>query len=464
MSDKVDKPEDMVKGDWFGAQGGIDKDNVQLLYDVKSMKQYEEGGFKPIPEHAIKANHFEFNRNTINEILPPEMAYSFFNHYKMFEDMHRAEFSKPLNVLKRCAREIAHAAAYYMGRGSSAESLPKNIHSGPCIIVASGCSLDPVLPMLKDWKGGLVCSSSHAATLMYHGAPPTHVINFDMRTQDNEYDAKRWDYKKTTLITWPGMHPSVNGLWKGHKYFYRVFDPSVAFYAWALPAGYNWIETQMQPFAQSTAMQMAAANYMGYSPLILVGADFCMKPEATRFTSHWYRKPEGEKRKRWVESKPGTVDAIKESSLIITSAGGKLTLYTFLHYRRATIAELWSDGSNVFDCSDGTLNGLLPKADIEEVIATQGTNLRGRMRISKQIRDSLEPWLATEESYFIPMLGGHKLILAPDPVILRASLHQLHQYDDNLDAEKEFKRLDGLRVKGEAMRKSGQYGEAGLRE
>uniref|UniRef100_A0A6M3IGH3 6-hydroxymethylpterin diphosphokinase MptE-like domain-containing protein n=1 Tax=viral metagenome TaxID=1070528 RepID=A0A6M3IGH3_9ZZZZ len=458
------KVSESVTGQWFGSQGDINADKIQPLYDVASMEAYVEGGYKPIPESQVHANHFEFNRNTINEILPTEMLFSFFNHRQMYIDCHREEWSKPRNLISRIAQDIKAVTLYHMGRGSRAVPMPEKVESGPCIIIGSGCSLDDAIPHLKGWKGGIICSSSQASTLMYHGIVPTHILTFDVRTLDAEFDAKRWDYKRTKLVTWMGIHPSVNGGWQGEKYFYRVMDPSVMFYMYALPAGYNWIPTQLQPFAHSLAMQAAVANWLGYSPLILVGADFAYRKDKTRFDAWFYRKPPGEKRKRWIQYKAGPVEDCKQSQMLIHSAGGQVTNYTFLHYRKTQIAEQWIDGSNVFDCSEGVLNGLLPKVPIEDVVDSQGRCLKDRMVKPQVIRDRLEPWLASEQTYFVPMLGGHKLIMANDELHLMQSLVAMKDYDDNLDIAFEHRRLWGLHEEGEKLRSEGYYGQASYRE
>jgi len=430
------------------------------LHDDEIAKKFEDGGRKPIPENEITADMVAFQVATINKILPREMVSAFGNHYLLYKDMHRDEWAKPLAVLSRCADEIGESLRYYFRGRHQAHDLPQGNHSGPCIIIGSGCSLNDALPHLRKWGGGLICSSSHASTLQKYGAPPKHILNFDPFSAVEEFDAKPYDYAKTVMITHTGINPALHDWWKGTKYLYRVYDPAVYFYAYALSTGYNWIETQMQPFSHSIPMQMAAANFMGYSPLILMGCDQCYH-ETVRFDAWHYQKPTGEKRKRWVLS-PGepTQNAQNTNHIRITTAGGRLTDYVMTHYRTTTVAMSWVDNMHVVDASDGLLDGLYPKADIREVIETQGAKIRPQARST---RERLEPWLAVKQHYFVPMLEGHKLVVAQNMVHLEGMVRMLHDtYDPTIDVAAIMMRFRNVLEEGETKCADGTYGRAGL--
>lgn len=186
------------------------QDERQQLYDEEMVKLYEDGGRVPVPEHKIVADKVAFNNATINKILPREMFSAFGNHYWLYKEMHRDTWSKPFAVLSRCKDEIVESLRYYFGGHHMAHDLPKDIHKGPCIIIGSGCSLNDALPYLEGWKGGIICTSSQASTLMYYKAPPTQILNFDSFVNVPEFDAKRYSYNKTVMITWPGINPIIH--------------------------------------------------------------------------------------------------------------------------------------------------------------------------------------------------------------------------------------------------------------
>jgi len=435
---------------------GFNDPELKQLYPDEVLEKYKAGGYQTMPETEVVGNEAAVNVATINTVLPSEMVHSYWNHRQMFEDAHRDQWSRPWNVAARCGIDIWRSIKYYAGCGKTAENMPKGRYHGPCIIIGSGCSLDDALPLLHKWRGGLICSSSHAATLMYWGAAPSHVVNFDMRTHEREYDFPH-DYRKTVMITWPGIHPAVNARWQGRQYYYRVYDPAVNFYAYTLPGGYNWITTQLQPMGHSVAMQMSAATWMGYSPLILVGTDFCYT-DKTRFDAWWWRKHG--LRRRWEFSPAGETEDMRESNILINTAGGRVSDWMLLHYRRTTVVTSWLDNAAIYDTTDGTLNGLYPRADIRNVIETQGRMLTTHA----QTRDRLEPWLATEATYFVPMLDGCKLVTAHNDIVLEGTLHMLKKYDEEIDIPAQMERFRELRKDGEERRADGQYGKAGLRE
>jgi hypothetical protein len=56
-------------------------------------------------------------------------------------------------------------------------------HGGPCLIIGSGPSLDDALPVIEKWEGGIICSPSHASSLVKWGRPPDYVLALDYRSE-----------------------------------------------------------------------------------------------------------------------------------------------------------------------------------------------------------------------------------------------------------------------------------------
>ena len=89
-------------------------------------------------------------------------------------------------------------------------------------------------------------------------------------------------------------------------------------------------------------------------------------------------------------------------------------MFILLHYRKVIGVLTWLDKLNMIDCSDGILTGLFPKADIKEVIETQGKCLEPLMKTGKEIRDWIGPWLALQDTFWLPMPEGHKVVSIKD--------------------------------------------------
>jgi len=462
---KIDTPETRK----IDNHAWLQKDRVfsQELKDA-----YEASGFKPVAEKDIHANKAAFHEQTMDKVIPHETRHSYYNHKTIWTDYNRLNWYKPKNFFKRVYLDAKRILAYKtMGLYPPAESVPDawdkdgNIMPekarGPAIILGSGPSLDPVLPMLKDWKGGLVVSTSQATSCLYFGADPTHIVCFDCLVMPDEFNAP-WHWKKTALISHPGIHPSVHELWKGQKLYYRIMDPNTELYNTALPVAYPEITTEHYPFAASIPAQMALARRMGYDPLILVGADYSWNDQKARFTRWDFDKRKWWQRGEWIESKPGLPSEINSGNITIKTNSGRLTQFVQMYYRKCTMVVQWLDGANCIDCSDGTLTGLMPRADIKEVIATQGECLKADMKSKQEIRDWLEPWLSTQQVYWLPMDKGWKLV---DVDNFRHNMPRLlDMFADGgaeLDREAIMAHCFELEAKAKAMNENGDYGEAG---
>jgi hypothetical protein len=90
----------------------------------------------------------------------------------------------------------------------------------PAIIIGSGPSLDYSIQFMKEWKGGIFCSSSQACTLMYYGIEPTHIVALDPFSSHEEISSIDWSKTKTKLIVHPGVWPSMVDYWPNEMLMY----------------------------------------------------------------------------------------------------------------------------------------------------------------------------------------------------------------------------------------------------
>jgi len=358
------------------------------------------------------------NESTLERKIPIEARYSYFSHKDIWIEFNRHRYHTFMMTLKRTMGDWLRYARYKLGMTYPSVSLPRGIEKGPCIIIGSGPSLDRYIEELRDWKGGIMCSTSHATTLKYYGIDPTYIVIFDCESHAEEMYAKKWDYSKTSLILIPGTHPKVINQWKGRKYYYAVYDPFVQFWNTITPAGFgNMIHTITAPYGHTSPTLLSHAKLLGYSPIFAYGMDtgYPSVDAMHRFTMWRYGrdkykrvldKKDNEKvirnpdYKKWVCTPPVTAKESEKGHFEFAEENGKPTNPIFLYYRKTFFACYWLEAVDVIDCTDGIMNGILPSADGHQVIKQQGRGFEHLLRTSERIREYIEPWLAAHSTYY----------------------------------------------------------------
>ena len=172
--------------------------------------------------------------------------------------------------------EILEALFKQPGRVQSMEACPKG--SGPLLLIASGSSVDPIMPKLKEWPGKIICSTSHASTLSYYGRPADYVVCMDPRTAvvDNELDMP--DFGDSVLLAQVSIPTPYVERWlsraRGNIYLSRLMEPTYAWYSHHLPQQYPWVNHVMLPMIDSGAAMIAFGTWLGYNPIYLAGLDY----------------------------------------------------------------------------------------------------------------------------------------------------------------------------------------------
>ena len=414
-------------------------------------QEFVDSGYAPIPEDEIEVDGAKFQESTMNKIYATEGPYSYYGHRGTWRDIFKDDVYRLFGntgIMAAMGRLVKEYIQYKTGNSPQGQDIPQGCDDqglivkprGPAIVTGSGPSFDKLAPLIKDWKGGLIASAgSQVSTLLKYGANPTHMLAFDAMLDYNLFKHIPYDRKKTALITHPGIDPRINKTFRGQKYWYKIFSPNSIFYSELMRQAFDFIHSTHYPFACAASGQISFAHAMGYDPVILVGTDFSFSEESTRH-KQWFKDEKGKfGRMKW--RSPPHISPIEASqnaqnTMMLESRSGHITHRIHLYYARTAMSIYWLDTPNLIDCSDGVLTGLLPKADLKEVIETQGECLKGMEKSRDDIRRFIEPWLASRGSFYIPMFDGHKLIDTQDwKVEMPLVLARLKKEDENMDVD-----------------------------
>lgn len=387
----------------------------------------------------------QFNEATEKGVVTLEMIYSYYNHRDIWCDFH-PEYWTTKSLINHCLREIRlHWEAKFWQRGKAKDLtvLDDGNPKGPAIIIGSGPTLNGALPQLKDWKGAIFCNSSQASTLIYHGRHPEYVDIADCRVTPEELQAP-WNYKKTSWIINPGVHPRFLDFWKGQKYYYRIMEPYYDFYSKIQPRVFgDCITTESFPFGCNPAMTISHATAIGYSPLFLVGTDFGFPSGIDRFTS--WRKPKG---KKWISSPPGPLAA--QQKFLIETENGILSHVIHVFYRDQIFRVIALDTPQIFYCEVDEQYGIItqeqmPHVRFGDVMESQGLGFVEQYRTSENIRRGALRFLATKGMFLLECRLGHKFIGMGDwRDDLKDIVGMANQAGAGIDYDESYKYLEEL--------------------
>jgi hypothetical protein len=186
------------------------------------------------------------------------------------------------------------------GKARDISDEPKVLSNTACFILGSGPSLDDSIQYLKDWEGGIICTTSHAMTLMYYGIEPSHILILDPFCQWSELAGVDWSKTKTKLIMHPGCYPDLIENWPNDILLYLQNAGRLdSFYQNEQQKMYSWrtgdyrlstfnfyIRTGITIFACSPPMQLFVGEVLGYDKFYLAGCDFAYHTDKDRFTDY----------------------------------------------------------------------------------------------------------------------------------------------------------------------------------
>ena len=338
------------------------------------------------------------------------------------------------------------------GRAKDLNEEPK--HTGePVLIIGSGPSLDTALEVMKDWKYGIICSPSHASTLMYHGVEPSYVMALDPFESWSSFAGIDWSQTRTKLITHPGVWPDLIENWPNDILLYRQnLGRSDSFYATTQRNMYTTregarekaqfklhIRTEITVFACSPPCQLFASDRLGYSPPFLVGVDFAFNDTHDRFTEYTVKHEAREitpgnappmtvpvEWEKHEHLNDGQAWGDRRQGELVTTNNGLLTTWVLLYYKKNMISAWRLMNSTVWIVGKSSITEMPKISSMRKLIIDQDRLPTPRSE-AWNIKTS-ERYLASVGAYVIVTEPdaqgrvGHNFIESPDPEV------QVHGY------------------------------------
>lgn len=378
-------------------------------------------------ETEIRTDSKSYNEGTLHKQLIHEEVNSAYNHHiivKAYKD-------------KR-ARDIAEEPHPPLVNGEKI----------PAIIIGSGPSLDRSIGLLRNWQGGILCTTSHARTLIRYGIQPTHIVALDPFCVWDEIDGIDWSKTRTKLICHPGVYPSLIENWPNEFILYleNMGDPN-SFYSSTQKRMYTVredqgkgirdplfryiIRTSFALFACSPPLQLFAAEKLGYGTIFLCGCDFSYPDGKERFTEYTL-KPEILDKIRKEEMLPldptlygededwNSIWEKKESPLkdmdpkrIIMTSNGIPSERIHVYYKKNFMSAWRLANKTIYTTDKGALFEV-PFADINKVIKKQG--LKFNTQQEWFIRKITDKYLSTVGCYVLEGDSGKLFIESSNPI------------------------------------------------
>ena len=377
-------------------------------------------------DEAARLMSESYNTATRNKHMMNEVKYSFYNHHNLV---------KALNEK----------------RAVDMDDAPKTKQES-ILLVASGPSLDEAMPLLKDWQGDIMTSTSQATTCIYWGKEPKYIIALDPDSHKAELKADTWKGRKSILILHPGVTPNLVNFWKGPMYLFRKLQPQTPFYDNAQKIGYSTlsqltkkledviskakllgdgseilIRAQVPMLACVLACQICVAKQLGYRRLFLLGADLGYPGKQERFTQWDFEKD------KWIEKKASSIEKMTEGiDPPIEIENGLFSTKMMIFYAHQVVTAWRITGTDIITASKDGIIKVFPYAPFEKIVRKQGTNIKGLNK--KNIIRTSEEYLAKQNIYFLNIGKGIMPHEFKDP---------LHEIPRMLDKVKETLRAQG---------------------
>ena len=370
-------------------------------------------------ESSIRSQSNGYNASTEQKQLPHEIYNSAVN----------------LPVIRRLIAE---------GRARDVNDEPK-AGGVPFFVIGSGPSLDTAIPHLKDWRGGIICSPSHALTLMHSGIEPTHIMALDPFECWDEVKGVDWSKTRTKLVTHPGVWPDLIEKWPNDMLLYRQNSGRPdSYYATTQKLMYAdregdrnksvftmLIRTEVTIFSCSPPLQLFVGDRMGYGTAFLAGLDFGFHSGKNRFTS--YTVSQEEKNMELGNTPPVVIPAEWEKHVHpyvrppkdapdqpITCNNGSVTDTILLYYKKNFISAWRLHGKAVYTTDRHDLGTIteIPYMSIHKVVTTQGR--KATKRPEKWVHKQADRYLASIGCFVVQTAEekpGYNFIESQNPEI-----------------------------------------------
>ncbi|KKL55924.1 hypothetical protein LCGC14_2250570 [marine sediment metagenome] len=343
-------------------------------------------------DEAARLMSEQYNVATRTKHMMDEVKFSFYNHYNLIR-------------------------AFKTGRAVDMADISKTKEES-ILLIASGPSLDEALPLLKNWKGDIMTSTSQATTCIYWGKEPKYIVALDPDSNNAELKADTWKNRESILILHPAVTPNLISFWKGPMYLFRKLQPQTPFYDNAQKVGYSTlgktdknaegadlgakhlgdgseilIKAQIPMLACVLAAQICIAKQLGYRRLFLLGADLGYPGGQSRFTQWDYIK-------KWIEKKAYAVEKEHQGSdPVIETETGILSTKMMIFYAHQVVTAWRITETDIVTSSKDGIIRVFPYAPFEKILQKQGKNVKGSNK--KNIIRISEEYLAKQNIYFL---------------------------------------------------------------
>jgi hypothetical protein len=307
------------------------------------------------------------------------------------------------------------------GQARDISDEPKVINKN-CFILGSGPSLDDSIQYLKEWEGGIICTTSHALTLMYYGIEPTHILVLDPFCRWDEIKGVDWSKTRTKLITHPGCYPDMIENWPNEILLYlQNAGRTDSFYQNEQQKMYSWrdgdfrqsvfhfyIRTAITIFACSPPMQLFVGEVLGYEKFFLAGCDFAYHTDKDRFTDYILKETNNEFEPiKWDKHEhlfnPNNPNLVKTNS-------GLLSEPIHLYYLKNLISAWRLCHKTMYTTDHGAMIQV-PFHDIKAVIKKQGDFPKQTIPFVDSICDK---YLSSTGAYVVETSKGVSFVEAID--------------------------------------------------
>ena len=337
-------------------------------------------------DEAARLTSAAFNERTGERHYINEVRFSFYNHA----------------IIKE---------AIESGRAIDLVKLPKQ-KDKTVLIIGSGPTLNEALPLLKDWRGEIVCSTSQASTLVHFGREPEHIVALDPDSRPEELFIDSWEGRKSTLHVHPGVDPELIRWWKGPIALFRKLQPQTPFYATTQNIGYGtlgpkeenrWQGNKGEPFitgqipmlACAIPVQICVAKHIGYRQQYLLGCDFSYPGKIPRFTDWHYIDGQ------WDETPIDFLnfDDKLPDPTIETEYDGLCSSTMMIFYSHQVVIAWRITEADIINTSRVGLLRMFPYVPLQEVLKRQNKGVKSFT--IKQIHFASEEYLAKQNIYFL---------------------------------------------------------------
>jgi DNA-directed RNA polymerase subunit RPC12/RpoP len=298
----------------------------------------------------------------------------------------------------------------------------KQVNGEPCIVLGSGASLDLAMPYLKDWKGGLIVTTSHALTCIKYGIEPTHIVAIDPFCCWDEIKGINWGQTRTKLITHPGVWPDLIKNWPNeimlylqnngradnmyNSYIKRMYTKREGM----REATFTFMaRTAFTIFACSPPLQIFAASRLGYSNIFLSGVDFAFTYNKDRFTNYVIDGFDISNKPIW---KALEHPYIKNETDVMTNNGiPTQTIHMF--YKKNFLSAWRLSMQQIYTTDKGAITEM-PYVDFQDVIKKEGRDFPPLS--NEEIIYRSEKYLASVGAFVLMSDKGMNFVESDNPI------------------------------------------------